>query len=184
MKKHLIHRFVSTCLIIAFLVAGMEIRFYIIDMKKRNAEVLRQETEELNQELCSCLYIKEYGVEYKEDEIDIAYMTYSENKLIQDLSYYNHRNEDGATLTVEDVMTEYDNFCNNTGSYARLKDFCEYDVAGQHPRYRENLIYFYRKDYTGEKKAFDDTVYTGEFAELTAEEMWELCDAYFARNNE
>ena len=41
-------------------------------------------------------------------------------------------------------------------------------------------MYFYRRDYTGEKKAFDDTIYTGGFAGLASEEMWELCDAYFA----
>lgn len=41
------------------------------------------------------------------------------------------------------------------------------------------LMYFYRRDYTGDKKAFDDTIYTERFAELASEEMWELCDAYF-----
>lgn len=184
MKKFLKNYLGSTCLIIVLVLVVLEIKFHIQDVKRHNAETIRQEKEVLNQEFCECLYMTEYGVDVTEDKVNITYLTYSENRLIQDLSYYNRNNEGGMTLTVEDVMTEYDNFCNNTENYERLQDFNEFCKDETNERlleeYRNNLMYFYRRDYTGEKKAFDDTIYTGGFAGLASEEMWELCDAYFA----
>lgn len=184
MKSFLKEYLGSTCLIIVLALTVMEVRFRIQDVKKHNAEIVRQEKEELNQAFCECLYITEYGVEVTEDKVDVAYMAYSENRLIQDLSYYNRNNKDGITLTVEDVEVEYNNFCNDTGNYDKLQAFNEFckDETNEYllEEYRNNLGYFYRREYTGEKKAFNSTIYSGGFNELTAEEMWELCDAYFA----
>lgn len=174
----------STCLIIIFVLAVMEVRFRIQDVKKHNEEVIRQEKRNLNVELCECLYISEYIYAVTEDKIYIAYMTFNENKLIQVLSYYNRNNGDGVALSVEDVMKEYDNFCNNTGSYDRLlalNEFCKDDVNKDLlEQYRVSMGDFYKKEYIGEKKVFDDTVYTGEYTGVASEEMWALCDSYFA----
>lgn len=188
MKIFLKNHLGSTCLIVVLVLATMEIWFHIQDVKKYNEKLVQQEKEELNHEICESLYITEYRMDVTENIVDIAFQTCNENRLIQALSYYNRNNEDGIMLTVEDVKTEYRNFYNDAGDYSRLQAFSEFcnDEANEYllEEYRNNLGYFYRREYTGEKKAFDSTIYTGEFAELTAEEMWELCDAYFARNNE
>ena len=145
----------------------MEVRFRIQDVKKHNEEVIRQEKRNLNVELCECLYISEYIYAVTEDKIYIAYMTFNENKLIQVLSYYNRNNGDGVALSVEDVMKEYDNFCNNTGSYDRLlalNEFCKDDVNKDLlEQYRVSMGDFYKKEYDFEAVEYGDTAaYLGD----------------------
>lgn len=188
MKKFLKKNLGSTCLVIVLVLAVMGVGYHIQDVKRYNARLAKQEKNNLNGELKSSLHIQEHIIQVTADRVELWYRQCYENKLIQDLSYYNHKNADGVTLTVEDAMTEYDNFCNNTGDYSRIlayNEFWQDEINQSYIRgFRSLLSDFYRRDYTGEKKAFDDTIYTGGFNELTSEEMWELCDAYFAQNGE
>ena len=140
-KSIMIGIIVSVSVLVLIVVAGV-VNDWL--WKKRQAErgesVLYWQNE---------LYIYMLSIEgefrYTPERIEVIEMETDERKLLMDVVLYNEYHK-GEELTVEQLLEEYDNFCQGTGTTEGLDAFCEFDRAEQydaqeHPlrRYEEYI---------------------------------------------
>lgn len=102
---------------------------YIRDKKEQKIEAEQETLEKQNMDniLREGLYITGDSFEYTPDTVIIDNMRVGENKLMIDLYFFNQLNEFGISLTKEEALKEYENFCSGSGSYDKIIVFCEDD---------------------------------------------------------
>lgn len=183
-------RWRQTIIIIVTVFICTNLFFYVRDVRQDNAKKNQELTESLNEQFWEDLYILGYGVHVSGDKVNIAYYDFDENRLIVDLSYYNHYNTFGTTLSVDDVRNEYNNFCNKSGNYDRIKDFSEYD-NGAHSYDKSQMDYSdYIKELADLSNGTEDcddyydamNILRIEVLDTySAEEVWALCDSLWKK---
>lgn len=116
------------CVIACTIFADLSVH-HIRDKKEQKIEnqQLTLEKQELDEVLREGLYITGDSFAYTPDTVTISNMRVGENKLMIDIYFFNKLNEFGITLTKEEVLKEYENFCTGADDYDEIIVFCEDD---------------------------------------------------------
>lgn len=138
--------------------------------KEKDPQVLEKQI--IDQILRGSLYITGDAFEYTADTVTIDNMQVGENRLMIALIYFNHENKFGISLTKDEVLQEYENFCAGSGNYDKLLTFSLYN-------YRWNNDGHFKDDLTDEIEYLE--LSDGDFdwskiEEIDSEQLAEICN--------
>lgn len=104
----------------------VDLSVHYIQDRKNETEYQVSEKQEKDQILREKLYITGDSFQYTPDTVTIDNMQIDENQLMIALIYFNYKNSFGISLTKDEALQEYHNFCNNSGSYDKILAFSLY----------------------------------------------------------
>lgn len=122
-EKYIWNVFVVVC---AFLAVAVLFRVYIVGDVDDTTERM-VDKKELDEQLREHLYITGDTVQYTPDTVTITNMQIEENRLLIDLAFFNSYNKRNISLTMDEALEEYDNFCKGSGNYDRILALSELD---------------------------------------------------------
>ena len=115
--------------------------------------------------------------EYGTNTVRVIEMQVDERALLMDVVLYNEFNA-GKELTTEQLLEEYDNFCNNSGTVDGLEALCEFDRADEYDAQEhpvgiyDDSIGSYVQDKYGLENKYQATLAQLEEAAKYAAEEW------------
>lgn len=161
LKKYIWYICVLACTIFA------DIAVHYIKDKKAETDYQVLEKQERDQILREKLYITGDAFEYTPDTVTIDNMQIEEDKLIIALIYFNYKNRFGISLTKNEALQEYENFCNGSGNYDKIMAFALYSWKAD-PYFKADL--YDELEYIERNGGTSDEIET-----LESEQFTQLC---------
>lgn len=121
-EKYIWYVFVAFCTFLVVVVFHVCTNVEVDDTTERTVE-----KKELDEQLREHLYITGDTIQYTPDTVTITNMQIEENRLLIDLAYFNSYNRVNISLTMDEALEEYDNFCKGSGNYDRILALSEFD---------------------------------------------------------
>lgn len=121
-EKYIWYVFAAFCTFLVVVVFHVCTNVEVDDITERTVE-----KKELDEQLREHLYITGDTIQYTPDTVTITNMQIEENRLLIDLAYFNSYNRVNISLTIDEALEEYDNFCKGSGNYDRILALSEFD---------------------------------------------------------
>lgn len=121
-EKYIWYVFVAVCTFLVVVVFHACTNVEVDDTTERTVA-----KKELDEQLREHLYITGDTIQYTPDTVTITNMQIEENRLLIDLAYFNSYNRVNISLTIDEALEEYDNFCKGSGNYDRILALSEFD---------------------------------------------------------